>query len=52
MPWPSMPSTSWNDKLIGVCGENTDKGAWEKVVLAGVIGAMVSAETGRQVAKD
>ena len=41
-----------NDKLVGVCGENTDKGAWEKVVLAGVIGSMVSAETGCQVAKD
>ena len=41
-----------NDKLIGVCAENADKGAWEKVVLAGVIGSMVSAETGCQVAKD
>lgn len=40
-----------NDKLVGVCGENTDKGAWEKVVLAGVIGSMVAAETGSQVAK-
>ena len=41
-----------NDRLVGVCGENADKGAWEKVVLAGVIGSMVSAETGCQVAKD
>lgn len=41
-----------NDKLIGVCAENADKGAWEKVVLAGIIGSMVSAETGCQVAKD
>ena len=41
-----------NARLVGVCGENTDKGAWEKVVLAGVIGSMVSAETGCQVAKD
>lgn len=40
-----------NDKLAGVCTDHADKGAWEKVVLAGVIGSMVAAETGSQVAK-
>lgn len=40
-----------NDKLAGVCTDHADKGAWEKVVLASVIGSMVAAETGSQVAK-
>lgn len=40
-----------NDKLTAVCTNHADKGAWEKVVLAGVIGSMVAAETGSQVAK-
>ena len=40
-----------NDKLTAVCTNHADKGAREKVVLAGVIGSMVAAETGSQVAK-
>ena len=39
-----------NDKLAGVCTDHADKGAWDKVVLAGVIGSLVAAETGSQVA--